>query len=157
MAKITLANGTIIEGTIEEIKRMGVKFPVMDEPLKVGDYAKVIFDGNGCSDINDIVLITEVEDSEIPYNTQHINGAYAGWHYIDSLVRATDEEIAKETERKEIETKWAKIGRKPGEVKVGDIVRRAPGYYDIVANIYGGNKLAVGEELVAPVEARFDR
>jgi hypothetical protein len=52
--------------------------------------------------------------------------------------------------------KWAKIGRKPGELKVGDIVRRSPGYYDIVANPQGGLRLDEGEELVVPVEARFD-
>jgi hypothetical protein len=50
---------------------------------------------------------------------------------------------------------WAKIGRKPNEFKVGDVVLRAPGFIDIVSNPYGGLRLDSGEKLLAPVESRF--
>ncbi|MED3649986.1 hypothetical protein [Heyndrickxia sporothermodurans] len=42
MAKITLADGMVIEGTIEEFKQMGVKFPIEETAEKgEGEYRKV--------------------------------------------------------------------------------------------------------------------
>jgi hypothetical protein len=87
----------------------------------------------------------------------------------------------KEIEAK-VNTKWAKIGRKPNEFKKGDIVRVMPNNYwfDNSDYIYGvvdhlsesGNPSVVGRvkdgriislyievnevELIAPVESRFD-
>ena len=156
MAKITM-DGMIIEGTIEELAEMGFNFPVEeepDEPLKVGDYVKVI-DGFGYH-IGKIAEVVGVEGTMASLNVISPNKKSLAGSPVDCLVRATDEEVA-EAKRKLTEAeKWAKIGREPNEIKVGDVVRRAPGYYDVVANIHGGNKLDKGERLVVPVEARFD-
>jgi hypothetical protein len=104
MAKITLADGTIIEGTVEEFRQIGVKLPVEEN--------------------------AEVE-------------------------------------------KWSKIGRKPNEFKIGDIVRvdnpcgsplkkgdLAKVTYDsthMSRVIVTDEKWGVSvSELITPVEARFD-
>lgn len=93
--------------------------------LKVGEYAKVLNQTDGYSHVGDIVKITEDDRSHIPFNTVRLNGEYSGWHCIEDLVRATDEEVA-EAKRKlaqaEEAAQWAKIGRKVGEFKKGDIV-----------------------------------
>src|SRR5690606_15090443 len=87
--------------------------------------------------------------------------------------KATDEEVAQakaEHERKQAEQKWAKIGRKPGEFKKGDIVRviKCTGAHEIVELVEDGAEMYrdgeglkfAGEpewfELVAPVESRVD-
>ncbi|WP_338461622.1 hypothetical protein V5G20_17960 [Brevibacillus borstelensis] len=100
------------------------------QPLKVGDYAKVVEPTAGFSAKGQIVKITKVDDSDIPYNTQGMDGKYTGWYEATDLVRATDEEVA-EAKRKleekrrlhELEAKWHAIGRKVGEFKRGDVVK----------------------------------
>ncbi|UYZ12172.1 hypothetical protein A6764_15210 [Brevibacillus sp. WF146] len=161
--------------------------------LKVGDYAKVVNQIAGFSTKGQIVKITEDDGTTIPFRTEGLDGNYTGWYSEESLVRATDEEVAEakrklaqdkiqpgvyvklqipegsrprygwgdarngdigkvasrdgkevcvdfpshsgwcgivhelvlatEAERKQAEeaAKWAAIGRKPGEFKVGDI------------------------------------
>ncbi|MCG5252586.1 hypothetical protein [Brevibacillus agri] len=64
------------------------------QPLKVGDYAKVVEPTAGFSAKGQIVKITKVDDSDIPYNTQGMDGKYTGWHEATDLVRVTDEEVA---------------------------------------------------------------
>jgi hypothetical protein len=135
---------------------------IKSEPLKVGDYAKVVGDNyseyynSHGKTIGSIVKITGVFTSKQKYSAEGILDGDVS-HYVESdLGRVTDEEVA-EVKRQVVAEKWAKLGRKPNELKVGDVVRRAPGHYDIVANPYGGLRLDNGEELVAPVEARFDR
>ncbi|PRT35326.1 hypothetical protein [Bacillus wiedmannii] len=64
------------------------------ECLQVGDYAKVITqDDNGRSEYGDIVKVTEDDNGCVPFNTNHLDGSYAGWHYEGELVKATDEEV----------------------------------------------------------------
>lgn len=63
--------------------------------LRVGDYAKVVATGfNGYANRGDIVVITEDDKSSAPYNTDHLDGTNAGWHYKSDLVPATDTEVA---------------------------------------------------------------
>ncbi|WP_261795071.1 hypothetical protein [Bacillus licheniformis] len=145
------------------------------ERLKVGDYAKVVGTArNGCCDRGDIVKITEDDDSAVPFKLAFVNGEYAGWEDEKSLVRATDEEVA-EAKRKQAEVKeckrWAAIGREVGEYKAGDMVQYL---YDgeicevVAVGEDGSVKVATQNhgnctenqssiELIAPVEARFDR
>lgn len=145
------------------------------ERLKVGDYAKVVGTArNGCCDRGDIVKITEDDDSAVPFKLAFVNGEYAGWEDEKSLVRATDEEVA-EAKRKQAEVieckRWAAIGREVGEYKVGDIVQYLcdgeicevvavgeDGRVKVATQNHGNcteNQSSI--ELIAPVEARFDR
>ncbi|MEK4311747.1 hypothetical protein [Bacillus sp. FSL P2-0092] len=154
--------------------------------LKVGDYAKVVDEGE-ISITGDIVKITEDDHGTTPFRCAVITGKGAGdyfWACESELVHATEAEVAtaKEAEAKRsIEAKWAKIGRKVDEYKVGDIVSYADTTWfgnsgigevsegqllsyqvRIVATDRGGFKneyyLSKGRvTLITPVEARFDR
>jgi hypothetical protein len=172
MAKITLADGMVIEGTIEELRQMGVKFPVEDEPkvesLKVGDYAKVIQTGhyqNGT-----IVKIVNFGRYDGYFDTENLDGTSGDIHFPEQLIRATDEEVAEakaKLAQKELEAKWAKIGRKPNKFKEGDFVKYKKcfaevtrvGIYDMSIEAPNGIIPIAFEsaKLVTPVEARFDR
>ncbi|MDR7001611.1 hypothetical protein [Neobacillus niacini] len=194
MAKIIIGEMTF-EGTIEELKQMGVKFPVEEEaqpePLKVGDYAKVVGNGNKgpeCPhpfEIGEIVTILQhAQGTKGPvFVSDSLLGGKGGVATVD-VVRATDEEVAEakrelaaKTERKELEEKWAKIGRKPNEFKKGDIVitKGSPAYkkgtlrivkevapkgygdYERGLTLEGGGWIYKHNvELITPVEARFD-
>lgn len=156
---------------------------VEQEPLKVGDYVKVIENDerNGYEGKpGDIVKITEVHEpgtSSNHYRTERIDGyAYAGSGNArkSQLVRATDEEV----EKAKADAYFAKIGRKPGEFKKGDIVRiklDQSGHYqetivevtlvrDSTLSVKGikGSELRTFladvecVELIAPVESRVD-
>ncbi|MEK4132076.1 hypothetical protein NSQ93_00145 [Bacillus sp. FSL W8-0445] len=158
----------------EVYRKVGATEP-KPERLKVGDYAKVVGTArNGCCDRGDIVKITEDDDSAVPFKLAFVNGEYAGWEDEKSLVRATDEEVA-EAKRKQAEVKeckrWAAIGREVGEYKVGDIVQYLydgeicevvavgeDGRVKVATQNHGNcteNQSSI--ELIAPVEARFDR
>ncbi|MBO1582678.1 hypothetical protein [Bacillus sp. XF8] len=65
----------------------------VSERLQVGDYAKVVGDGNGVSTTGDIVKIIADDGSGCPFKTEYVNGNYAGWRWVKSLVKATDEEV----------------------------------------------------------------
>ncbi|MEV2911064.1 hypothetical protein ABNF65_21245 [Paenibacillus larvae] len=89
--------------------------------LKVGDYAKII-EVDPCDSfygvaVGDIVQVTYTDYSDVPYRCK--GPVYERWLYAEQLERATDEEVAAAGQ----EEKWAKIGRKVNEYKVGDIVR----------------------------------
>jgi hypothetical protein len=163
------------------------------ERLKVGDYAKVTRDiaiMRSFRNLGDIVKITADDGSDVPFNTEGLDGKYTGWADESDLVRATDEEVraalaeierkkAEEAAERETERKWAAIGRKPGEIKAGDIVRvtRSLGGHPIgtIGEVvdqpthWAGDKhIAIsvngvvrdhtsGHELVTPVEQRFDK
>ncbi|WP_440615047.1 hypothetical protein [Bacillus subtilis] len=138
------------------------------ERLKVGDYAKVVGNSNSFSETGSIVKITVDDGSECPFKITFLNGEYAGWHREESLVRATDEEVA-EAKRA---AKWAEIGREVGEYKVGDVVRYDHGDNEICEVVDDTEDGRVGVQtkdygicrekpdtlrLITPVEARFDR
>ncbi|AWV40310.1 MULTISPECIES: hypothetical protein [Bacillus] len=142
------------------------------ERLKVGDYAKVVRNESGhYAEIDEIVLVKRDDKDFAPFHCEKLNGNEAGIFYEDELVRATDEEVAEAKRAAAERKKWAAIGREVGEYKAGDMVQY----------LYDGEiceVLAVGEdgrvkvatqnhgnctenqssiELIAPVEARFDR
>jgi hypothetical protein len=65
-----------------------------EEPLKVGDYAKLISTNfNTNADLNEIVVINVVDKTVIPYGIKNLNGEEIGWAPKDHLVKATDEEV----------------------------------------------------------------
>jgi hypothetical protein len=164
-------NGMVIEGTVEELREIGVKFPVeegevqaaQEAELKVGDYAKVIEPGY-CGDIEvgSIVKITNPKDDDGHYRVELLDGSDYDWFSDDQLEKITEEEFA--------QIRWAKIGRKPGEFKKGDIVRLLEdsgaheagtlvevhdnGNYKADDSVWGGE--FDWYELVVPVEQRFD-
>jgi hypothetical protein len=167
MAKITLADGMVIEGTIEELKQMGVKFPVEEEaqiePLKVGDYVKALT----CSKYvnvrkNDICIVEGIGESGyivvVPLRDRKMNGLFE----LSGLVKATAEEI--------VNAKLAEIGRKPNEFKIGDAVRYKKAFTivtgvstDGIVTINQSNHISKNIEvsaedltLVFPAEARFE-
>jgi hypothetical protein len=170
MAKITLADGMVIEGTIEELKQMGVKFPVEEaEPLKVGDYVKVVAAESSVAKNGDIFKITHV-NGVFPFEGQRIGDFAEEQFYDREIVRATDEEVAEAKAKlaeEENVAKWAKIGRKPNEFKEGDFVKYKKcfaevtrvGIYDMSIEAPNGIIPVAFESaiLITPGEARFDR
>jgi hypothetical protein len=189
MAKITLKDGSIFEGTIEELAELlekvgglGAEFTEDDE-LKVGDYVvplesaddeynitntemklgKVVEGYVDCCDDIMIEVVAHENDKEVG-NSYQVESKH--------FRKATDEEVAQAMQAK-AEQKWAKIGRRPGEFKKGDIVRvvEYTGAHEIGEIVelaeYGANEylgkdgvVLVGEpewfELIAPVESRVD-
>ncbi|AYA77379.1 hypothetical protein DOE78_19050 [Bacillus sp. Y1] len=178
MAKITLENGSVIEGTIEEFKAMGIKFPIEEaccktvERLTTGDYAMVVNPRELREHLKNRVvkIVKDTQDCQ-PYEADTGN-----WFYEDELRKATEEEIAEEAERKQVEAKWAKIGRKVNEFKEGDVVECIASTCGhpvgtVSEIVYDEDSLAklrvkacgqvfshLGQmKLITPVESRFDR
>ncbi|MFV4878909.1 hypothetical protein [Bacillus velezensis] len=95
----------------------------------------------------------------------------AGFATPDQLEILSEEEAAEIERQQAEEAKWAKIGRKVGEYKKGDIVNTE--YYGVFEvteidkgsehpirgkmNGYESGMMIKGVTLVTPVEARFDR
>lgn len=190
MAKITVGE-VVMEGTIEELREWaelsGVEFPAKaedaceevpeeateKEQLNVGEYVRLL-EGKYEANRGDVVIITYVDedDDECPYKGELVRmGKNIGWLRGERVTRATDEEVAEakaELERKVESAKWAKIGRKPKELKEGDLVKyrnksfaevTRVGIYDISVKMPNGSIIPVIFEsvtLIAPVEARFD-
>ncbi|ATO12220.1 hypothetical protein ACJGE4_15515 [Bacillus velezensis] len=94
-----------------------------------------------------------------------------GYATPDQLEILTEEEAAKIERQQAEEAKWAKIGRKIGEYKKGDVVQFKDDYVAIgVVEDVGTSRLGVrmpdeayqgpyknDVTLITPVEARFDR
>jgi len=132
--------------------------------LTVGDYARVVAnDTMHSANIGDIVKIVEDDYDDHPYRCEDLNGEDVGWFKEHELELVTDEE-----------SRWAKIGRKPGEFKKGDIVRVTDScggrvktgtitevvYIDsdgdFTVRDEDGDDWYVEAELIVPVEQRFD-
>lgn len=133
-----------------------------------GDFVKVI-DKKGYHhiDIGEYVKIVLDDKSEVPFKCEKLDGRYADWLRKDEVEKVTDENALK----------FLRAGRKPGEFKVGDIVKGPKGnsFVDIfeVIEIREGSTCPIrfinrnGENdgfsaqanltLIAPVEARVDR
>ncbi|WP_144666713.1 hypothetical protein [Bacillus altitudinis] len=156
--------------------------------LKVGDYAKVVDDSWYDAVTNgDFVKITEDDHGIIPFRCDVVIGKSAGgyiWARESALILATEAEVAdaKEAEaNRATEAKWAEIGRKVDEYKVGDVVThtdsvwfRNSGFGEVTAEHthgigpiisamdYDGRLVKYDVPtskltLITPVEARFDR
>lgn len=132
MAKITLENGMVFEGTVAEIAELAEKFGG-EKPLQVGDYAKVInadygtMGGFVAGEIVKIIESSYGEDDE-DFRVCKIDSNFTGYILKSDkyIVRATDAEV-EQAERKQAEkaeeARWAAVGRQVGEFKKGDIVR----------------------------------
>jgi hypothetical protein len=185
MAKITVGEISY-EGTPEELKEIfemtGVKFSVEEiegDTLKVGDLVRNVT--GAWADKGVFGKITEVDESDfdnMPYCVKFETENVPLWVKVEDIEKATEEEVAQskaEQSEKELEAKWAKIGRKPNEFKKGDIVRyiglgslkgELVEVYEVVSDIktkvkwatkYGVcTELNKELELIAPVESRFD-
>ncbi|TFW49252.1 hypothetical protein [Bacillus sp. 005/A4HT-01/001] len=156
--------------------------------LKVGDYAKVAEDdGRWNVSKGDLVKVSDDDKSTRPFHCDILRGAFGGhltWLRESDLVLATEDEVAaaKEAEEKRsIEAKWAEIGRKVDEYKVGDIVayddpvlfmNEGIGEVIVDSECSRGPKIGAIDDggaleeyylprsrlsLITPVEARFDR
>ncbi|MGI1828739.1 hypothetical protein ACRPLG_02585 [Bacillus safensis] len=149
----------------------GVAFRKKHVRLKVGDYAKVVGDTYN-SDIvrGAIVKITNLADGDGDLRFELVGDDYYDYAKPSSLEKVSAEEV-----------KWAEIGRKGNEYKVGDIVsyddpqwfeNKGIGevteasdeddYTGVVATDNGGRRikyylLPKKLTLITPVEARFDR
>lgn len=118
------------EGVIEDFDDVKVYEPIVDKPapLQVGDYAKVVigsFTTNGF-DVGDIVELETNYVGKSDFKISSIDGESSGFANRHMLVRATDEEVAeakRQQAEKAVADKWAEIGRKPNEFKVGDAVQ----------------------------------
>lgn len=147
------------------------------QPLSIGDYAKVTGGPNPNTKPGDIVRITKVAIET--YGIADLNGNDIGGKRFEWAVRATEKEVAvakAEAAAAQTEEKWAKIGRKVGEIKAGDIVRitnyeygdakgtivkvrtvredRSVSYTSLNGRLYGA--CADSIELIAPVESLFN-
>lgn len=156
------------------------------EPLKVGDYAKVVkLGGSTIAEVGEIVEILKTPYNEWDYNVRFVNErkdrpnrSKTEQFYEGEIVKATEEEVAEakaEIERQLAEAKeterWTKIGREVNEYKVGDIVgTKYHGIFEIktiderrefpIRAIIDGREDGVKKNiitLITPVEARFDR
>ncbi|MFZ8007660.1 hypothetical protein ACO1D0_16500 [Bacillus licheniformis] len=159
-------------GEVFEVYRKVSAAEPKPERLKVGDYVKVVGNESGhYAEIDEIVLVKRDDKDFAPFHCEKLNGNEAGIFYEDELVRATDEEVAEAKRAAAERKKWAAIGREVGEYKVGDIVQYLDdreicevlavgedGRVKVATQNHGNcteNQSSI--ELIAPVEARFDR
>jgi hypothetical protein len=149
--------------------------------FEVGDYVVPLPESDKKYGITNtdmyLAKVTEVSgDNKIVIEiVAHKDEQEAGWKYPVEpkyFRKATEEEITQfkaEVERKREEIRWAKIGRKPGEFKKGDLVRYKKGMTEVIkvsddsvtiAQLdHKGKPLSVDKTaltLLAPVEQRFD-
>jgi hypothetical protein len=157
------------------------------EPLKIGDYV-VATESNDYGITNsDMILGKIVEAHDLDrgddIRVEIVAHNYAREVGLDYSVnskyfrKATDEEVERatekieqakaEAERKQVEAKWVKIGRKVNEFKEGDFVKYKKcyaeitrvGIYDISIQAPNGIMPVAFDAvtLITPVEARFDK
>jgi len=196
MAKVTM-DDMVFEGTPEEIaavfaemeKRQEKDEACVDEPkeepLKVGDYVKVIkpsFVMSGFEN-GDICKVSHLNyGGTYSILIEKIDSYLGGFGALgEHFVKAAEEEVVAAKAEIETKSKWAKIGRVVNEFKVGDIIHvdatSAFGvntFGEVVREADEDGDLRVeavddaGDEeeffvptekatLVTPVEARFDR
>lgn len=142
--------------------------------LRVGDFAKVVPHNNTNffgGKPGDIVKIVRVNSSG-SYEVEELDGGHYGGapnELKEALVKATEEEVA----AAKLETKLAKLGRKPGEFKDGDIVECTDSHSghpigtigvvsidsadaDFVHVIANGRIRIHSVKLISPVESHVD-
>ncbi|WP_431805532.1 hypothetical protein [Bacillus pumilus] len=150
--------------------------------FSIGDYAKVVGD-TYYSDIvgGAIVKITDLADEEGDLRFELVGDGDYDYAKPSSLEKVSAEDADKYEEEASTKAKWAKIGRKVGEYKVGDIVAYDDppaignlGFGEVTkdTNSYGATRIDAVDyrgdrygyyldpeklTLITPVEARFDR
>lgn len=183
--KISAQTTPTIEERVEELEAEVAQLKALKPKFSVGDYVKIVksyvgYEGEiakitGVGEYSTAKGIAEFEIEHIPKK----NGLFAVT--ADQIVKATDDEVTMAKEKAEEIHKWAKIGRKVNEFKKGDVVRvlahargRKVGEIGTVENsgtvgadgigIRFGDGAFVGicrkgdnAELIAPVDARFDK
>jgi hypothetical protein len=93
-------NGMVIEGTVDELREIGVKFPGEEETaqeakLKVGDYAKIVTEpGDHEFPKGTIVKLVATCDDEYDFKAEYLDGSDYWYVYESDIIRATDEEVA---------------------------------------------------------------
>ncbi|MBE3649153.1 transcription termination/antitermination protein NusG [Paenibacillus polymyxa] len=130
--------------------------------FKVGEYVRTLTDV--CKDLpkGSLVKITRDDRDSGPFRAVLLDGSNFDFYHQDELERV-DAETAK----------WAKIGRKVGEIRRRDIVEVTSGYGEIKRGDIGeitdadgseypgvtvrGIQRYVAVKLITPVEQRFDR
>ncbi|NYV67605.1 hypothetical protein HYI36_20205 [Bacillus sp. Gen3] len=171
--------GWKVYGGIHPIKVYAPVAPKV-EPLKVGDYAKVVYEEHGHEfNSGDIIELTG-EGYDPNFEARRLIDGEVWFVDASEVVRATDEEVtqakAEAAQQAEL-ARWAAIGRKPNEYKKGDIVRiinsdsTQPNGEIGEVTVLAGDSFRVktitrefsanwqgaeGVELITPVEARFD-
>lgn len=165
----------------EKVDQVSAEQP---QPLKVGDYAKVVDEIHGHNfAIGSIITLTSL-DEDGAFKAADLSGSQSWYVESPELAPATDEEVAEAKRQAEkgeadrtLSAKFAEIGRNPGEFKAGDIVRVKDTLMttfltvDQIAEVVsydaadrnprvkaddGGTRYAK-VELITPVERRFDR
>ncbi|WP_156029168.1 hypothetical protein [Bacillus gaemokensis] len=165
VVKITLPDGTKLEGTPSDLEKITRKLQEMqaeqvdvstkDNPaetvevedasepvqscLQVDDYAKVIVDTCDVFEEGEIVKIIHTDSSILPYKGEQLSSDRYEWLYESDVVRATEAEVKAATEPKEEPLKvgdYAKVVEEDTHgFNEGDVVR----IYDIVD--YGSNRI----------------
>ncbi len=137
--------------------------------LKVGDFVRVIDQPGHYQNETIVEIVDDNYSKDWPFETRNLDGSSGDIHSAEQLVKVTDEEKAEY----EKATKYAKLGRKPGEFKKGDIVRcnqdtgaddkgaiveiamsGAHSYIGVDGDKYVGDTKWF--DLIAPVESRLD-
>lgn len=149
------------------------------ERLTVGDYVRIScarYPGDSLK-IGEVRKIAKVDGSDIPYKADKLDGSDHDWFRAGALEKLTEEEVSAIEKEAQETAKWAKIGRKVGEYKRGDIVEathissggrltgvvndleRADSPNLGITSYVDGTYRAVyteGATLITPVEQRFD-
>jgi hypothetical protein len=174
-----LGDPQIIDDDGDELDIGGFEFEVYEmvaegaPKFEVGDYAKVLAKGFWRDiEVGSIVKIVGQKDDDGDYKVELLDGSDYDYFNDEQLEKITEEEANEFV-------KWAKIGRKPGEFKNGDIVRVIDTQSSYIKNgeigilgendDYGAYRVFVRDvktgnwhspkhlELICPVEHRFDR
>lgn len=161
MAKLTLTDGTIFEGTTEEIFAITERFNGVKEeevaktnPLKLGD--SVIISGKSVFDVDLDGELGVYGGTSIHFTPSHARVCDVGGKgYVvkyEQLRKATDEEVAEAkalAEQSAKEAIFTQAGRKPNEYRKGDIVR-------VVKESNGHDVGIIGEVTVDEISDRPD-
>lgn len=139
MAKITLPNGSVLEGTIEEIRKFLTEQSKTDGPLQpafqIGDYVRIVSEENNHPKIIGKIVKIDTKDDQFLYLVDFLYGYsdYTAWYGPNGLVKVGKEEAL-----------WLSIGRKIGEFKKGDIVMYTPNSAENSINMHLGLKEYIG-------------
>jgi hypothetical protein len=137
MVKITLENGTVLEGSVEELRQMGVKLPEQVKPLEVGDYAKVTQEFHRQNGTIVKLKAYERPGSSFPFRSVNLDGSEGDIFDHLGLTRATDEEVAEAKKQAQPETithggvEYKRVDR---EAREGDVVVFTETTSGVVAN-----------------------
>jgi len=138
----------VVRATDAEIAEFKRKVAERDR-LKVGEYAKVVNPLPMFNKIGDIVKITEDDRSDCPFNTEHVDGRYAGWNGVADLIRATDAEVAEAKAQAHKATfkigDYARVVNDNYEHRVGHIVKINEFYDGSAPFDFGVDRLTIGD------------